>query len=604
MHSSREELLSAAPPNPKNFAHWPFRHENHNVVITWILCAVQSFADNIWSGTVLVAYIKKLTGGSNTYVGLVEAAQGMSTLIVALPVGYLADRFSKAKTVWIGGAFTPVAVGATAFAVIYGTEHAEHSTLCVYILMGAMCIWGFIAAVSNGPAQALYADSIAEGSRSEYYNTLFVVYLLSSVFGPILSIVLFAVYGNTWSLPDLRDILLVGLALEIPVGLLCCFYRDSCSLEPSPAQAGSCAGEGGDASAAEGGAASAAGTVVGEDQSEATSAVTPGTAPSEETKSSEEERKLEYRWLIPHLTFWSGLLFALGSGMTVKFFPLFFAEDCAMSPITVQIIYVLVPLVMAPFSSIATRVSRAFGRVPTMIVLKVVGVGMLVLMAELRDWVQEAAGTEAGSGDLRGDAISDGSGEMGSGSPSKRQADYYLATAVMAIIYLVRTGLMNCTYPLEESILMDFVPSDQRARWKALDSIASFGWCGSAALGGYLADQPSIGYTGTFLYTAAIQGAAVLLQASLMLIVPLHEKKEARPESADAAEGVAPSAGAVEPLLAAAPRSNDEGNGSAAPLPPRGRSPHGSSPGKDYFGSSDRRSAKGKEPESPSGSIN
>ena len=593
MHTAREELLSAAPLNPKNFAYWPFRRENHNVVITWILCAVQSFADNIWSGTVLVAYIKKLTGGSNTYVGLVEAAQGMSTLIVALPVGYLADRFSKAKTVWIGGAFTPVAVGATAFAVIYGTDHAEHSTLCVYILMGAMCVWGFIAAVSNGPAQALFADSIAEGSRSEYYNTLFVVYLLSSVFGPILSIVLFAVYGNTWSLPDLRDILLVGLALEIPVGLLCFYYRDSCSLEPSP---------GGDASAAEGGAASAAGAVVGENQSEVASAITPITAPSEETKSS-EEKKLQYRWLIPHLTFWSGLLFALGSGMTVKFFPLFFAEDCAMSPITVQIIYVLVPLVMAPFSSIATRVSRAFGRVPTMIVLKVVGVGMLVLMAELRDWVQEAAGTEAGSGDLKGDALG-GSGEVGSGSPSKRQADYYLATAVMAAIYLVRTGLMNCTYPLEESILMDFVPSDQRARWKALDSIASFGWCGSAALGGYLADQPSIGYTGTFLYTAVIQGASVLLQASLMLIVPLHEKKEARPESADGTESVVPSAGAVEPLLTAAPRSNDEPNGSAAPLPSYGRSPHGSSPGKDYFGSSDRRSAKGKEPESPSGSIN
>ena len=332
------------------------------------------------------------------------------------------------------------------------------------------------------------------------------------------------------------------------------------------------------------------------------SAITPITAPSEETKSS-EEKKLQYRWLIPHLTFWSGLLFALGSGMTVKFFPLFFAEDCAMSPITVQIIYVLVPLVMAPFSSIATRVSRAFGRVPTMIVLKVVGVGMLVLMAELRDWVQEAAGTEAGSGDLKGDALG-GSGEVGSGSPSKRQADYYLATAVMAAIYLVRTGLMNCTYPLEESILMDFVPSDQRARWKALDSSASFGWCGSAALGGYLADQPSIGYTGTFLYTAVIQGAAVLLQASLMLIVPLHEKKEARPESADGTESVVPSAGAVEPLLTAAPRSNDEPNGSAAPLPSYGRSPHGSSPGKDYFGSSDRRSAKGKEPESPSGSIN
>ena len=33
---------------------------------------------------------------------------------------------------------------------------------------------------------------------------------------------------------------------------------------------------------------------------------------------------------------------------------------------------------------------------------------------------------------------------------------------------------------------MDFVPKDTRSRWKSLDSIAAFGWCGSAAIGGIL----------------------------------------------------------------------------------------------------------------------
>ena len=36
---------------------------------------------------------------------------------------------------------------------------------------------------------------------------------------------------------------------------------------------------------------------------------------------------------------------------------------------------------------------------------------------------------------------------------------------------------------------MDYVPKETRARWKSLESIAQFGWCGSAALGGILADQ-------------------------------------------------------------------------------------------------------------------
>jgi hypothetical protein len=50
---------------------------------------------------------------------------------------------------------------------------------------------------------------------------------------------------------------------------------------------------------------------------------------------------------------------------------------------------------------------------------------------------------------------------------------------------------MNSTYAIQESVLMDFVPKSTRARWKSLESVASFGWCGSAVLGGVLADASS-----------------------------------------------------------------------------------------------------------------
>ena len=94
--------------------------------------------------------------------------------------------------------------------------------------------------------------------------------------------------------------------------------------------------------------------------------------------------------------------------------------------------------------------------------------------------------------------------------------------ALLVSVYLLRTGLMNCTYPLEESILMDFVPPKQRARWQSLDSIASATWAGSAALGGLLAD--SRGYSFTFLFTAALQAVAVLLRFLLVLVVPCKER--------------------------------------------------------------------------------
>ena len=88
-------------------------------------------------------------------------------------------------------------------------------------------------------------------------------------------------------------------------------------------------------------------------------------------------------------------------------------------------------------------------------------------------------------------------------------------------IYVLRTALMNATYPIQESVLMDFVPRDQRARWKSLDSVASFGWCGSAAFGGWLADK--FDYTYTFLITAILQSIGVAVWCLLLPLVPRKE---------------------------------------------------------------------------------
>jgi MFS family permease len=88
-------------------------------------------------------------------------------------------------------------------------------------------------------------------------------------------------------------------------------------------------------------------------------------------------------------------------------------------------------------------------------------------------------------------------------------------------IYVLRTAFMNATYPIQESILMDFVPKHERARWKSLDSVASFGWCGSAALGGWLADK--FDYTYTFLITAVLQSIGIVVWSFLLPLVPRKE---------------------------------------------------------------------------------
>jgi MFS family permease len=93
---------------------------------------------------------------------------------------------------------------------------------------------------------------------------------------------------------------------------------------------------------------------------------------------------------------------------------------------------------------------------------------------------------------------------------------------VLVPVYVMRTSLMNAPYPLQESILMDYVPKNERARWKSLDSVSGFGWCGSAALGGWLTDRYD--YTFTFLITAMLQTVGILVYALLLPLVPAQEE--------------------------------------------------------------------------------
>lgn len=51
--------------------------------------------------------------------------------------------------------------------------------------------------------------------------------------------------------------------------------------------------------------------------------------------------------------------------------------------------------------------------------------------------------------------------------------------------------------------------------------MAQFGWCGSAALGGFLADR--FDYSFTFLITAVVQGSAILIWGLLIPYVPRRE---------------------------------------------------------------------------------
>ena len=515
----------------KNFALWPFQKSNHNVVVMQGLKLSTGLADNVWSGTVLASYLYEIMGKSNSYAGYIEAAQGMSSLVVSVPVGLLADRGSKARVIAAGGLMLPVAVAATSFAVVYGVEHESERFVSFFTFMGALMLWGAVQAIQNGPGQALFADSTPKGERSRYMQKIFSLNMCASVLGPALSLLLFVLHGDSWDLISLRNVFLVGMGLEVFAGVAMLLFRDDCALteEDAPPPAA-------DADAAPAATATAA-----------TAAHAPAGAADDAGGEAAAARRRA--WLVPRILFASNLMFGVASGMTIKFFPLFFKNKCGMSPVAVQAVYTGVPLLLAACSRLATCLAKRFGRVQTMVLLKVIGVGLLVAMALLVPWVRHAVAPDEGEAEAEAEAEAEVGGEgEGEGGGASRVT----RVGIMVAIYLLRTGLMNCTFPLSSSIMMDSVPADQRARWASAQSLVRFGWCGSAAAGGVLADRFDYAYT--FLITAGVQAVATVMQCALLPLVPRAEKP---------ADGAGGSSTAAAGAAVATVDDEDEGDGSA-----------------------------------------
>lgn len=444
-----------------------------NVYLTIIASALLGLADSIWTNTILTTWLYLLANNShaNSQVGSVEAAQGIAQLVTALPIGYLADKWARSPVIKMGCVISAIACTSTLFGIIENGPLHLNSDGQFYVLLASMCLWGINSGVFNGPIQALFADSIPAGERSKWYTYLMTAYIVPSVVGPILTVVFFQIYGDHWTFEEMRPIFITGVCMEIIPAILTLFLQDikkETPLGPS------------------------APPVIVDVPSPSSSTSSTTSLPYSSSSAALETKKTFCitRKMIPAILFGSSLMSALGSGMSVKFFPLFFKSQLAMSPSQVQTIYALTPISMALLSVLATSVAARIGRVQVSVYFQLLGICFLVSMAvgidEYASWISARPWLMAG-------------------------------------VYIVRTGLMNCTYPLQESIMMDCVPASSRARWKSLEAIGVLGWSGSAFLGGILADKYS--YSRTFLFTAGFQFASCLILALIIRVVPISEKQ-------------------------------------------------------------------------------
>eukprot|EP00475_Leptophrys_vorax_P030614 TRINITY_DN4602_c0_g1_i2.p1 TRINITY_DN4602_c0_g1~~TRINITY_DN4602_c0_g1_i2.p1 ORF type:complete len:456 (+),score=111.65 TRINITY_DN4602_c0_g1_i2:641-2008(+) len=401
----------------------------------WICLAYSfgfSFSLGVWGMAILGPYLYALTH-SNTAVGWAEGIQGACLALAAIPAGIYADKnpANRVAVLKLSALFGVVTVLAT-----LGAIHLNSFNM----VTGALAMWGIFQGLWSPGLSALLADSVDQGQRSKIFTTQFALTVSSTSAGPVLSLILFHVRGDSWTLSSLSLIFALGVLVVVPFNFLLCGLQSPGSSE--------------------------------EGKIGAKSEVVLRQGNTVKFMSFE----IHQGW-IPGIVAFSNFIAGLASGMTIKFFPLFFENQCKLSPTFVSSIFVISPLMISIFAWFAQKLSLKIGRIQVSTICVCSGVSLLVVMSFHSLW---------------------------------DKPEWIVS------IYLIRTALINARAPLVKSVLMDYTSPAMRAKWSSLESVTSFGWSGSAVLGGILADQT--GYGRTFLITAAMQFVSCLV---LMLITPI-----------------------------------------------------------------------------------
>eukprot|EP00816_Leptocylindrus_hargravesii_P013178 CAMPEP_0196808784 /NCGR_PEP_ID=MMETSP1362-20130617/8774_1 /TAXON_ID=163516 /ORGANISM="Leptocylindrus danicus, Strain CCMP1856" /LENGTH=652 /DNA_ID=CAMNT_0042183249 /DNA_START=348 /DNA_END=2306 /DNA_ORIENTATION=+ len=468
---------------------------NYNVCLMILLSIGYGIAESLWSNTVLAVYLKDVSHGGNKFVGFMEMTNGLAAIIAALPIGYLADKYSRSRIIRYGGVVLLIAavldsglvswIGCSEDVIL---DDLPQRKLWIALFVISECLWGIGGGIVDGPAMALYADSVPAGNRSYFYVVLHRWHMISTAIGPLISVILFAIFDDTWDLCVLKNIIFIGLGVEVCSAFFMLFFRDDKALNEESSY--------GSGSYSESSSISSIRRIrrsllVDEGIHEIGLNLTVASATSSKGSNAsalERAKKMKSRKkLIPYFLFLQSCIAGFGLGMTEVFFPLFFKDKLDLTPVQVQTIFTIEPLLVAASFGPARLISRRIGRIQSMALCKSIGIVLLFVLALLG------------------------------------QEFFVQKDNVIIVLYLLQEMFISATDPLEESVLMYYSPRSQRATWMSLESVVEFGWAGSAVFGGVISDK--YGYEAAILTSAIIQSVGVFIFVFFLLpIVPWNEE--------------------------------------------------------------------------------
>ncbi|RNF22246.1 uncharacterized protein Tco025E_03178 [Trypanosoma conorhini] len=496
---------------------WAALH-NPNVRRVLAFCFIDGACFSLWYSQVFQILINRLSG--DTTVGWLSATSGAAQMAGALIAGF-AVGLPRQTLIRLGAFSGMVAAALSLFGV---------SMLQVHVFFFSAMLWGLYSGMVSTGTEALFADSIETGRRDFAYNLKWVNQTLCDCVGSAASLVMLLRLGNEWDVSSLQMLMYTGVSLH-PVAQLALFtLKDKYALEEYvgghasqhvvASDAPEAPGPGKEATtpsqtssdpltSSEGVSSTEHPLLAAPDTQNPAEAATlelgecaklyeAGVAQREAVlarlalRSARKERAYlaaqearnpaaravaaawhhataAFEWsAVPYLVCLFDFLVAVGSGMTMRYIPLFFVNDYHVSPVVLMSVYIAISVTTAAISTLVRYLGAHYvSRVAAVFSVRLVGTTLLLLMGLT-----------------------------------------HLNLYILLPIFVLRNALMNSTRGVTRSVIMDCVSKSSRAKWSAFESFSSLTWAGSAVIGGYIAEAK--GYQYTFVVTAVFHYVALL----------------------------------------------------------------------------------------------
>lgn len=446
----------------------------------------------IWSQNVLSILIFLLYPQQPERVGYITAAMGLSQVLstmiarCCLPPLWKRDNMLRlAASVGMG------AIGVTVYAVMVKLEW--------FWLLGGLSSWGCMWGIVDVALPSLFADSLPETQQAMYYTRASRVVRSSNVLGPLIVFGIFYFYlEDQWTIYNCSIAMTVGLGFCLPMVLLLCCLRDvsmdddemdfpdEIHLDDIPLGTDDIDGR----IIYKSDVVVNSGNVT-EETAAITALLDSSTHDLEEEGTEEPSPTVCFccrqSFVVPIIITIGSILSGIASGISIRYFPVFFVSELHLSPRFVQVLYLIAPLGQATVKYAAQGMARVCGASWVTVILQWTFVAMLCSMLYCY--------------------------QQG------------MSVWIVVFLYVGQAFLMNSTTALTQSTLLSTIPEKSLSKWTIAETLQLLLWSVGAGGGGYLVG--SKGLMVCFYATAGLQLVATLPLVFLCCVGPSRRQVNA-----------------------------------------------------------------------------